>query len=344
MVSRSIVAGALGVLMAVLGAGAATAAVTPVATEVYTRPARMIEVEPGRRLNLICLGEGAPTVMLESGATIGAVAWRKVHGEIAGFTKVCAYDRAGYGFSDRIGRPSDARNAVDDLHLLIKRAGIKGPVVLVGHSAGGQYVQLFAATYPGMVAGMVLVAPTGLNEERDVDSILTPEERAEGEAEWPKTLVYRARCLDEALKAPASGATSTTCHYPRFRVPELDAEMLRQYSAAKSREAELSEMINFERPSPQSLEPLSRRQVQARPFHLGDRPLILIEGGARRPPGERGEQLKALSEQDDARLVSASTRGRKITVESGHIIQDDRPDDVISAVREVVETVRRRAR
>lgn len=340
MATRELIASvlaAVGCALAVVGNSTAA----PVADEVYSRPAQMVEVEPGRRLNLICLGKGSPTVMLESGAGIGAVSWRHVQAEIAKFTKVCAYDRAGYGHSDRIGRPADARNAVDDLHRLLSAAKIDRSVVLAGHSAGGLYVQLFAATYPAQVAGMVLIAATGTNEKRDVDTILTPEERAKEEAGWSEMILYFARCHDNAVKGLAAGTQETPCPSPRYGQAALDAEMLRQYGAPKSREAQLSEMVNFSPPSPQSVEPLTAREVLARPFRLGDKPLVVIRSGIRVPPGERGERLKALSNVEVARLTSASTRARVVEVDAGHIVQDSRPDVVIAAVRDVVDEVRR---
>lgn len=72
-------------------------------------------------------------------------------------TTVCAYDRAGHGWSDPVGRPQDGAAIAADLHTLLQRAGVAGPYVLVGHSSGGPYMQAFAADYPDEVAGMVML-------------------------------------------------------------------------------------------------------------------------------------------------------------------------------------------
>ena len=112
----------------------------------------------GRALYLDCTGDGGPTVVLEGGI---ASDWAAVQPFVAGFTRVCSYDRP-----DSPGSYSDptperaAQEVVDDLHAMLDAAGEPGPYVLVGHSLGGLYVQLFAYQHPDDVAGLVLVDPT----------------------------------------------------------------------------------------------------------------------------------------------------------------------------------------
>ena len=91
----------------------------------YTRPQRLVEVEPGRKLNLYCVGKGSPTVIFESGLTDDMAVWGMVQREIGQHTRACAYDRAGVGFSDPARRASDSANIVDDLHRLLAAASIK---------------------------------------------------------------------------------------------------------------------------------------------------------------------------------------------------------------------------
>jgi pimeloyl-ACP methyl ester carboxylesterase len=76
---------------------------------------------------------------------------------VAETTRVCAYDRAGYAWSDPSATPRDARQVVQELHTLLDQAAIAGPYVLVGHSIGGLFVQVYAGQYPAEVAGMVLI-------------------------------------------------------------------------------------------------------------------------------------------------------------------------------------------
>ena len=88
--------------------------------------------------------------------------WAAVQAEVAGITRVCSYDRpdAPGTASDPVAEPRTAQQVVDDLHALLAAAGEAGPYVLVGHSLGGLYVQLYAYQHPEEVAGLVLVDPT----------------------------------------------------------------------------------------------------------------------------------------------------------------------------------------
>jgi pimeloyl-ACP methyl ester carboxylesterase len=140
----------------------------------------------GRRIHLECRGSGSPTVILLSGYRNDADIWsvevdgagqaaRRAAGAtgntkkmvlpgVAGITRVCAYDRPGtildqdhFSRSDPVAMPRTAEAVVDELHALITAAGIAPPNVLVAHSLGGLFARLYASTYPGTVAGIVLV-------------------------------------------------------------------------------------------------------------------------------------------------------------------------------------------
>lgn len=121
-----------------------------------TRVGRAVDIG-GRTLNLACSGEGSPTVVLASGRTTPGFVWTPTARDIATFTRVCWYDRAGLGWSDPGPDPSWGDQAARDLHELLTRAGVKPPLVLVGHSFGGYIVRLYVEAYPGEVAGLVLV-------------------------------------------------------------------------------------------------------------------------------------------------------------------------------------------
>jgi pimeloyl-ACP methyl ester carboxylesterase len=123
----------------------------------------------GWRLHLNCLGRAnasQPTVILEAGAGDFSVDWSLVQPAVARFTRVCSYDRAGSGWSDLGPRPRTLHQIVWELHKLLDKAGVKPPLVLVGHSYGGWLVRLYASTYPADVAGMVLVEAGADNPRR----------------------------------------------------------------------------------------------------------------------------------------------------------------------------------
>ena len=76
---------------------------------------------------------------------------------VAATTRVCAYDRAGQGWSEDAASPRDGVQSAEELHTLLAKAGEHGPYVLVGHSTGGTYAMTYAARYPDQVAGLVLL-------------------------------------------------------------------------------------------------------------------------------------------------------------------------------------------
>ncbi len=122
-------------------------------------PGKLVDVG-GYQLYILCTGEGSPTVVLDSGRGGGSDDWQNVQPELAKFTRVCSYDRAGYGFSDPGPTPRTGQQIVNELHKLLVNAGIEAPYVLVGHSSGGLHVRLYASQYPDEVVGMALIDPS----------------------------------------------------------------------------------------------------------------------------------------------------------------------------------------
>ena len=129
---------------------------TELAERAYPPPGEMVDVG-GYRLHIHCVGQGSPTVVLDAGSGEMSAQWVWVQQEVSGTTRVCAYDRAGMGWSEMGPEPRDAKQISSELHTLLTKAGIDGPYVLVGHSFGGLYIQTYAARYPDEVAGVALV-------------------------------------------------------------------------------------------------------------------------------------------------------------------------------------------
>ncbi len=124
----------------------------------YPAPGQLVDVG-GYKLHIDCIGEGSPTVILDAAADMMSSDWAWIQPEIAKHTRVCSYDRAGMGWSDSGPEPRDAKQITFELHTLLTNAGISGPYVMVGHSAGGLYARMYAVEYPEDVVGMVLVDP-----------------------------------------------------------------------------------------------------------------------------------------------------------------------------------------
>lgn len=110
---------------------------------VYRAPGKLYTVD-NYRMHLNCMGQGSPTIVLESGLGEDSLIWGKVQPVLSNTTRVCSYDRAGMGWSAPHPGPRDADEIADQLHALLQAAAIDGPIVLMGHSIGGLYVRDYA--------------------------------------------------------------------------------------------------------------------------------------------------------------------------------------------------------
>jgi pimeloyl-ACP methyl ester carboxylesterase len=124
--------------------------------QTYQPPGKLIDVG-GYRLHVYCTGEGGPTVVLDFGLDGSYLDWFRVQPQVAQFTRVCSYDRAGYGWSDGNSLPRVPSIMSQELHRALVNAGEKPPYILVAHSFGSFNALMYAHQYPAEVLGMVLV-------------------------------------------------------------------------------------------------------------------------------------------------------------------------------------------
>jgi pimeloyl-ACP methyl ester carboxylesterase len=183
-------------------------AATPRAPSWAAPDGKLVKLPDGRRIYLNCVGQGAPTVLFEGGYLAESGAWFKVQPQIARITRACAYDRAGYGRSDPGPMPRDGKAVARDLDEALRAARIDGPFVLVAHSAGGLYGQLFADRRPRQVVGMVLADPSVEYQDKRFAAVFGP-----GAASTEPLRARDAACLEAAEqgKLPSSEPALVGC-------------------------------------------------------------------------------------------------------------------------------------
>jgi pimeloyl-ACP methyl ester carboxylesterase len=341
--SRAVIAGA-----AALAAALALQLFHPAAAQApAANPAlltkHLVAIAGGRRLNMVCIGEGAPALVFESGANGDILDWQKVQPSASALTTACFTDRAGYGFSDPAARPMTAENVTDDLHALLHAAGI-GPVVLVGHALGGLYATLYADRFASEVAGLVLVDPSFAGQHlwgRSASQI------GHDTAAFDGSLATLSECAELAREGNLSQAAPHGCFHLAPGRPQAETAWLMAQVLKPSRyESALSEERNFFWYGAKS-DTEDGNEEQGALASFGDRPVIVLTAGV--PPVFPGEtpqtqrQFALDWKAGHDRLAARSSRGESFIVPAAtHAIAQDRPDAVIDAIRTVVLEARGR--
>jgi pimeloyl-ACP methyl ester carboxylesterase len=303
----------------------------------FPQQGRSIQLGPefkNVKLNLDCSGSGGPTVILDSGGGVPAIGWKFVQAEVAKFTHVCSYDRAGYGWSSSGPKPRTSLQIVKELHALLAAAGEKPPYILVGHSIGGYNVRVYAGQYPAEVAGMVLVDASHEDQvQRMPPALRALTQRQLAQIKWQQAL---APILIYSGVARLLVARDTSGPLPADFRRELHYLQLQP----KAFDAALSETTAFQE---------SAEQVRAA-GNLGDRPLMVLTAGKDPDPKVLPKELSAKDLIDfreiwvkdlQVRESHLSTRGKQTIVpDSGHMIPFERPDAITAAIREVSQSVR----
>jgi pimeloyl-ACP methyl ester carboxylesterase len=302
-------------------------------------PGRLVDIGT-HRLHIHCSGTGTPSVVFDAALGASSISWALVQPRVAAFTTACAYDRAGFGWSQAGPLPRTAARIASELSELLTRAAVPPPYVLVGHSFGGLTIRTFAAQHPEHVAGLVFVDPAH------------PED-------WLDPPAHERARIAKGARLCQHGAVAA-----RLGIARLVAALVSigAFGAARGLVAAVSRG-GLRRQDEEILAPVSKLPQEVRPMlkwtwtqahffealgsqiesvcpsaadipcnpRYGDLPLVTISAST---PTERRRAL-----QDS--LARRSTRGRHIVAhQSGHWIPLEEPGTVAEAVRDVVEEIR----
>lgn len=238
-------------------------------------PGSVTEQIEGRRVEYVMTKNGPDVVVFENGLGGTLHGWAKVYPEISRISSAFAYNRPSYGRSDKAATPRDGQHVVDELRSLLKAKGLNPPYILVGHSLGGLYMQLYARRYPDEVRALVLV-----------DSTHPSQFKGKGNPEhWPTG-------LNTAMRVMLSESEEQ----------EFDA-------------------INS-----------TGEQILSLPTFTGERVIVL---SAAQPLREKSE-LAQDSNEKRKDIVTLYPGSKQVWVDSGHNIPMEKPESVVSAIREIL--------
>jgi pimeloyl-ACP methyl ester carboxylesterase len=302
----------------------------------YVPPGTLVEVD-GQRLHVVCAGSGTPLVLFESGIAASSLSWTEVMRDVSTFTRACAYDRAGLGWSDAPRHKRTVARMTAELRGVLGSRST-GPHVLVGHSFGALLVCAYASQHPRDVAGLVLLDPP---------------------SEWAELTTHQTRLLRGGIHLSRFGGLLARLGIVRACLglltggaPAIPRNFVRVFGPTAARTVE--RLVGEVRKLPADVHPIVMAVwCQPKCFHamadhlaalgetaafvqgitsLPDIPLVIISSDDHPPDTIAKHQG----------LAKLSRHGRHFVASgSGHWIQFDRPDLVAAAVRDVVERARR---
>lgn len=303
----------------------------------HPAPGRMVNVN-GLIYHLNCTGTGSPTIILEAGLGESSLSWYPVQAKLAQTTQVCAYDRAGLGWSDPADKPMSPEQVATNLHTLLHNASITPPFVMVCHSRGGLFCRQFYHQYPSEVGGLVLV-----------DS--THEQGAFREYTFAKEDYLKQR-IQIALAPLLSriGVIRMMGWANADRLPSpLPADILAAKTAVQNRTDTTLAVVNEITEMRKRLDPSTPP-----PASLGNLPLVVLTAGkgidiglaereatASNSSVENAVTVARLERTLQEELAALSSNSKHVIAEkSGHFIMYDQPDLLVSNVLKLLNSVR----
>lgn len=264
-------------------------------------------------LHIYCTGVGSPTVILESGLGGNYLDWVLVQPEIARFTRVCSYDRAGYGWSGSGPLPRSVSRIATELDVLLRLAGEASPYILTGHSFGGLISQFFASKYHEKVAGMVLVDSSSIEQFKRLETDKSTTRLTPTKSSF---VLYNSTVIPDSI--------------PREFKP-LARSLATRRKAVRTLYSELRHFRN-------SVDIL--RQLETP--HEGI-PVTVISRGSSAQTGSSPDRIKKRETvwmQLQEELASRNNTSLLVSEKSGHYIQLSDPGIVINAVKSVLNDIR----
>jgi pimeloyl-ACP methyl ester carboxylesterase len=279
---------------------------------------QMVDVG-GHRLHLYCVGEGSPTVILESGHGAVSLNWSLVQLQVATTVRTCAYDRAGLGWSELGPNPRTPERIAQELHVLLANAGVEPPYIMVGHSVGGKHIRMFTELYPDDVVGLVFVDA----RHESAEPVRTQEQYEADTAAYESSLefyrVLRRFGIARLVGVPLGRTASPSLNY-------LPDDVVYRMVMFSVNEKTLQSLVG-------SSDTANDDQLRAA-RSLDDLPVVVLTADSSLENAANWEEVQR-------NLVALSTNSQWTVVkDTSHDIELDQPQEVSDAILNVVEAVR----
>jgi pimeloyl-ACP methyl ester carboxylesterase len=302
----------------------------------YAPPGMMVDVD-GQRLHLVCAGNGRPAVFFESGIAASSLSWARVQPGVAAFTRACAYDRAGLGWSAPARTRRTVARMIAELRGVVANVTTAGPAVFVGHSFGAFLVCVYACENPHDVAGLVLLDPPSEWHEMS---------RQQGRLLWGGIqlsrlggLLARIGVVRACLALLTGGAPGVPRNFVRVFGSTAARTLERLVGEVRKLPPDVHPVVQALWCQPKCFRAMAEHlavlekttAAASRVNSLGDVPLVVVSSGDQ-PPETMAKHRE---------LARLSTQGRHVVATNGgHWIQFDEPDLVVTTIREIVERAR----
>jgi pimeloyl-ACP methyl ester carboxylesterase len=281
----------------------------------------------GYRVHLYCTGVGGPTVMVVGGGF--SFDWGLVQPEVARRTRICTYDPSGTAWSDPspLQRTPNCSDRVAEIHEVLRHASVGGPFVIVGFSIGALYGRLYASRYPEDVGGMVIVDHAFIDPD---GPSRPPSERRADHNTQPAPM--RGVLSINDVDTPPSLISQTAI--------ALGIEDDQNFERLPKRNRDLHRWAMSKHPMRPTAETAAEcaaeieKETRGQTYPLGARPLVVISTRNESPSYQRLQSGLLLLTHDGKQTIAEH---------STHMVLVDAPEAIITAIDDVITSIRNRA-
>ncbi|NGX58094.1 MAG: 2-succinyl-6-hydroxy-2,4-cyclohexadiene-1-carboxylate synthase [Chlamydiae bacterium] len=287
----------------------------------YQPRGRIVKVL-GTPIHINCSGVGTPTVVMDAALGFHSLDWHLIQEQVAQTTRVCAFDRPGYGWSQSVAGSRTSFNVAYELHELLKAAGEKPPYILVGHSFGALNMRYFASLYPDEVVGLVLLDPI----HEDMEKYLPKSRTTVIERFWDQVSLFFSKLGIHRF---------VSRNFISENFPDLPTSIQQPYQSHHSRPQTLETAYRENLALSESLQ-LMREQENG----LEMIPLVVITSSGKKFENQTMYQDFLQIHQN---LASDSSLGKHLLQEnSGHFIHHDESQTVIDEITVMIQDIRQK--